>query len=77
MEWIELNDTNLPPFKENVLITDENLNKEENDFITAVSRLNGVWHDEAGKKPEWEDVHNSGIIHPTHFLLIPKRKTTN
>ncbi len=65
MEWIKITDKNLPPFKENVLITDEELNKEENEFLTAVGMLNGIW----------QDINNSGIINPTHFCAIPKLKS--
>tara|TARA_R110000772_G_scaffold268686_1_gene397426 strand:+ start:944 stop:1198 length:255 start_codon:yes stop_codon:yes gene_type:complete len=75
MEWIKITDENLPPFKKNVVITDEELNKEEGRFLTAVSMLNGTWQDEAGKKPEWDDINNSGIIHPTHFCIIPELKS--
>lgn len=75
MEWIKITNKNLPPFKENVLITDEELNKEENEFLTEVGMLNGIWQDEAGTKPEWQDINNSGIIHPTHFCAIPKLKS--
>lgn len=74
MEWIKITDKNLPPFKENVLVTDDNLNKEEGKFLTTVSVLNGVWKDERGETPEWDDKGNSGIIEPTHFCLIPKLK---
>tara|TARA_B100001146_G_C16196757_1_gene442102 strand:- start:2108 stop:2332 length:225 start_codon:yes stop_codon:yes gene_type:complete len=74
MEWIELTEENRPDFNKEVLVTDENLNKEEGKMLTAISLLEGTWEDEAGKKMQWKDVHNSGIIEPTHFLLIPKLK---
>ena len=71
MKWIKINEDNLPPFGEKVIITDEQLNKQENKVISTVALLEGVWENENGKSPRWEDIYNSGLINPTHFCRIP------
>jgi hypothetical protein len=72
MEWIKINKTDLPPFKEKVLVTDEYHNNEENEFHVAVFLLEGIWENERGRFPEWKDLNNSGIRDPTHYCKIPE-----
>lgn len=71
MKWIKITNDNLPPFREEVIVTDQVFNKQEGICHKGISRLNGIWEDEFGRKPEWDDVNDSGITKPTHFCIIP------
>ena len=75
MVWIELNNKNRPAFDENVVVTSEELNKEENCIITSVARLQYIKEDSFGVKLVWNDLYNSGVTEPTHFCAIPPFNT--
>ena len=75
MEWIELNSKNRPEFDEEVVVTSEELNKEEDCIIKSVARLQYIKEDSFGFKLVCNDMYNSGITEPTHFCTIPEFNT--